>query len=38
VAWLETSGLSVKEAARIQPQYGTDPVIIITNENRVSTN
>ncbi len=38
VAWLATSGLSVKEAARIQPQYGTDPVIIITNENRVSTN
>jgi len=39
VAWLETSGLSVKEAARVQPTYGPPgPIIIVENENRVSTN
>ena len=37
VAWLETSGLSVDEAARIQPQYGSYPVYV-TDQKRVSAN
>jgi hypothetical protein len=36
VAWLETSGLTVDEAARIQPKY--DPPTIVSNEKRVSPN
>ncbi|MDB4872071.1 MAG: hypothetical protein JWL97_3075 [Gemmatimonadales bacterium] len=34
VAWLDASGLSVDEAARIQPQYG-GPVIVVENNDRV---
>ena len=37
VAWLETSGLSVDEAARIQPTYGAYPVFV-TDQKRVSAN
>jgi len=38
-AWLDESGLTVSEAARIQPQYGPfPPVVIVSDENRVSTN
>jgi hypothetical protein len=37
VAWLETSGLSVDEAARIQPTYGPYPVFV-TDQKRVSAN
>jgi hypothetical protein len=36
VAWLETSGLTVDEAARIQPMYGAP--VIVDNEKRVSPN
>ena len=36
VAWLETSGLTVDEAARIQPTYGPPP--IVSDEKRVSPN
>jgi hypothetical protein len=36
VAWLETSGLTVDEVARIQPMYGSP--VIIDNEKRVSPN
>jgi len=36
VAWLETSGLTVDEAARIQPMYGSP--VIVDNEKRVSPN
>ena len=36
VAWLETSGLTVGEAARIQPMYGAP--VIVDNERRVSPN
>ena len=28
-AWLDSTGLTVAEAARIQPQYGTDPCCVI---------
>ena len=39
VAWLETSGLSVDEAARIQPQYGGFPVYVtVPDTKRVSAN
>jgi hypothetical protein len=37
VAWLDASGLTVDEAARIQPQYGPYPVIV-SDEKRVSPN
>ena len=39
-AWLDESGLTVSEAARIQPQYGPfpPPVVIVSDEKRVSTN
>src|SRR2546423_7078432 len=36
VTWLNASGLSVNEAARIQPSYGAYPVYIV-DPNRVST-
>ena len=36
VAWLDASGLSVSEAARIQPTYGSYPVYV-SDPNRVST-
>ena len=36
VVWLETSGLTVDEAARIQPTYGSP--VIVDNEKRVSPN
>lgn len=35
VAWLDASGLTVDEAARIQPQYG-GPVIVVDHNERVS--
>lgn len=35
VAWLDASGLTVDEAARIQPTYG-GPLIVETNTDRVS--
>jgi hypothetical protein len=35
VAWLDESGLSVDEAARIQPQYG-GPIVVVDNNDRVS--
>jgi hypothetical protein len=39
VAWLDQSGLSVSEAARIQPQYGSfPPPAAEVDENRVSSN
>lgn len=43
VAWLDASGLSVGEAARIQPEYGGNPCCVIadpvvSDRNRVSTN
>ncbi len=38
VAWLDMSGLTVDEAARIQPQYGPPYTVIITDEKRVSPN
>jgi len=37
VAWLDKSGLTVDEAARIQPSYGSQP-IIVDNPDRVSSN
>jgi len=37
VAWLDASGLSVSEAARIQPTYGPPP-IVVSDPNRVSSN
>ena len=37
VAWLDGSGLSVDEAARIQPTYGPYP-IVIADQKRVSAN
>lgn len=37
VAWLDTSGLSVDEAARIQPTYGSYPVFV-ADQKRVSAN
>jgi len=37
VAWLDTSGLSVDEAARIQPTYGSYPVVV-ADQKRVSAN
>ncbi len=37
VAWLNTSGLSVDEAARIQPMYGSYPVFV-ADQKRVSAN
>jgi hypothetical protein len=36
VSWLEESGLSVDEAARIQPTYGGFP-LIVENNDRVTT-
>jgi len=42
VAWLDASGLSVNEAARIQPEYGGNPCCVIGDpivpDRRVSTN
>jgi hypothetical protein len=39
VAWLEASGLTVDEAARIQPQYGGFPIFVtVPDEKRVSAN
>jgi hypothetical protein len=39
VAWLEASGLTVDEAARIQPQYGGFPVYVtVPDTKRVSAN
>jgi hypothetical protein len=40
VAWLDESGLTVNEAARIQPQYGSfpPPIIEVSDEKRVSPN
>jgi hypothetical protein len=39
VAWLDTSGLSVDEAARIQPTYGGGVVFVtVPDEKRVSAN
>lgn len=39
VAWLEASGLSVDEAARIQPQYNGFPIFVnVPDEKRVSAN
>lgn len=39
VAWVDRSGLTVDEAARIQPMYGPPPTIItVENEKRVSQN
>jgi hypothetical protein len=42
VAWLDASGLSVSEAARIQPMYGDNPCCVIADpvvpDRRVSTN
>jgi len=39
VAWLNASGLTVDEAARIQPQYGGFPIFItVPDEKRVSAN
>ncbi|MGH7603901.1 MAG: hypothetical protein ACRENK_07870 [Gemmatimonadaceae bacterium] len=35
IAWLDASGLSVDEAARIQPQYG-GPIVVAENNDRVS--
>jgi hypothetical protein len=37
VAWLDASGLSVDEAARIQPTYGSYPVFV-ADQKRVSAN
>jgi len=37
VAWLDTSGLSVDEAASIQPTYGSYPVVV-ADQKRVSAN
>jgi len=37
VAWLDMSGLSVDEAARIQPTYGSYPVFV-ADQKRVSAN
>ena len=37
VAWLDMSGLSVDEAARIQPMYGSYPVFV-ADQKRVSAN
>lgn len=36
VAWLDAWGLTVDEAARIQPQYGGGPIIVENNTDRVS--
>lgn len=38
VAWLDASGLSVSEAARIQPTYGPPPPIVVSDPNQVSSN
>ncbi len=39
VAWLNASGLTVDEAARIQPQYGGFPIYVsVPDEKRVSAN
>jgi hypothetical protein len=39
VAWLDASGLTVEEAARIQPQYGGFPIFVtVPDEKRVSAN
>ena len=38
VSWIAASGLSVDEAARIQPQYGPQPVIVVDNGDRVTPN
>jgi hypothetical protein len=39
VSWLDESGLSVNEAARIQPQYSPfPPVIVVADDKRVSSN
>lgn len=40
VAWLDASGLTVTEAARIQPQYSPfpPPVVIVPDEKRVTSN
>lgn len=41
VAWLDASGLSVSEAARVQPMYGDNPCCTIVDPvvpDRVSTN
>jgi len=43
VAWLDASGLSVSEAARIQPMYGDNPCctivdpVVVPDPNRVSS-
>lgn len=36
VSWLDASGLSVSEAARIQPQYEYDPIVVDSDKSRVS--
>jgi len=36
IAWLDSSGLSVAEAARIQPTYGGDDVIIDDDDDHVA--
>ena len=38
VSWIAASGLSVDEAARIQPTYGPPPVIVVANGDRVAPN
>ena len=38
VSWLDESGLSVSEAARIQPAYNFPPPIVVSDPNRVSSN
>jgi hypothetical protein len=38
VAWVGESGLTVDEAARIQPMYGSQPPVIVENKDRVSQN
>jgi hypothetical protein len=38
VVWLDASGLSVSEAARIQPAYDGNPCCIVAERDRVSTN
>lgn len=37
-SWLDASGLSVSEAARIQPAYNFPPPIVVSDPNRVSSN
>jgi hypothetical protein len=38
VGWLDASGLSVSEAARIQPAYNFPPPIVVSDPKRVSSN